>query len=106
MWKKFLQFSRSEVTTSACKWWFHLYGLCRDQCDLHNGVSLKSLCSCHVASVIIGSFESEDFISSLQKFVETATLGEFNARLEIITAFLQDMIQKGTRKCSNGVTCF
>ena len=64
-------------------------------------MSLKSLCSCHVTSVTMcctGGFESEDFISSLQKFVETATLGEFNARLEIIAAFLQDMIQKGTRK--------
>ena len=64
-------------------------------------MSLKSLCSCHVSSVIVhctGNFESEDFISSLQKFVETATLGEFNARLEIIAAFLQDMIQKGARK--------
>ena len=30
MWKQFLRFSRKEVTTEACKWWFHLYGLCRE----------------------------------------------------------------------------
>ena len=30
MWKRFLQFSRSDVTKEACKWWFHLYGICRD----------------------------------------------------------------------------
>ena len=30
-WKRFLQFSRKEVVQGACKWWFHLYGLCRDQ---------------------------------------------------------------------------
>lgn len=42
-----------------------------------------------------GQVESEAFICSLQKFVEMATLGEFSTRLEIVGAFLEDMIRKG-----------
>lgn len=44
LWKQFLQFSRNDVVSEACKWWFHLYGLCKDQPeDTQNGNSSNNL---------------------------------------------------------------
>ena len=38
---------------------------------------------------------SDDFISAVQKFMETSTLGEFPRRLFILDAFKVDMLEKG-----------
>jgi hypothetical protein len=38
---------------------------------------------------------SDDFISAVQKFMETSTLGEFSHRLCILEAFNTDMLEKG-----------
>ncbi len=37
----------------------------------------------------------DEFITSLQRFMETSTLGEFSVRLKFVEAFHADMSQKG-----------
>ncbi len=37
----------------------------------------------------------DEFVVSLQKFMETSTLGEYNTRLRIVAAFLADITQEG-----------
>ncbi len=39
--------------------------------------------------------EGNSFILALQTFMETSSLGEFNTRLQILAAFLEEMNQRG-----------
>lgn len=120
MWKRYLEFSRGQLTVEASKWWFHLYGSCREQSQDDNGIpqalvstSLalalnynSELCLYELINgrftnpalriVIFASHDSGDkFVVSLQTFMEEANLGDFNTRLHIIEAFLAEMKQKG-----------
>ena len=47
----------------------------------------------------------DEFIVSLQKFMETSTLGEYNTRLRIVAAFLEDMSQKGKNGSTKITAC-
>ena len=50
------------------------------------------------SSVLVPSSGCDEFITSLQKFMETSSLGEFSTRLSIVTAFWAEMKRK-----SNGL---
>lgn len=106
-WKKFLQASEQEAVLGSYKWWFHLYSLCRDyesctaesksRCIVRRkkewSEKLMALC-CWCSFLLICSGVGE-FVSSLQQFMETSSLAEFDSRLKLLSLFGQDMLRKG-----------
>lgn len=48
----------------------------------------------------------DEFITSLQRFMETSTLGEFTIRLKFVEAFLAGLSQRGMLTCCQGFDRF
>ena len=79
------------IKTAASKWWFYIY-------------SLVESCTSSIKTESNETHSKEEVIKTLQKFMEQSTLGEFEARLDILFSFhchvvhLSQTSQRG-KKC-------
>ncbi|VVC30846.1 ATPase, dynein-related, AAA domain,von Willebrand factor, type A,AAA+ ATPase domain,P-loop [Cinara cedri] len=71
-WKDCLKTSLIKVQNNSSKWWFHLYSIF--QTYLHNQESFPQL------------------VIAIQKFMESSSLGEYIARLELLYTFHCDVV--------------
>ncbi|KAJ4439021.1 hypothetical protein ANN_14977 [Periplaneta americana] len=87
-WKDCLDNAENRAKAAASKWWFYIYSLVESFTSTD-----KKEDSAEVPS-------TQELIKSLQKFMEQSTLGEFEARLNIVFTFhchivhLQKMVHK------------
>lgn len=52
-------------------------------------------CSCYTGSAAGDQPDIQDFAATIQKFVETSSVGEFGHRLDLLKSFSREMLQKG-----------
>lgn len=71
------------------KWWFHLYSVCHQYLE-----DSENKCT------------FEELVSALEKFIETASLGEFDAKLNLLFVFhCHYANQRKTSKLSKSAVC-
>lgn len=58
-----------------------------------------------LSAAIIGQFDVEEFTASMQKFMETSTLGEFLYRLHVLDGFRMELLQKGKSLHNSNAEC-
>ncbi|XP_025407976.1 midasin-like [Sipha flava] len=73
-WKDCLKTSLKKVQNDSSKWWFHLYSIFQDY--LHKQETFQQL------------------VTALQKFMESSSLGQYLARLELLYTFHCDVVCK------------
>jgi midasin (ATPase involved in ribosome maturation) len=84
-------FHFSRVEASASKWWFYIYSLV-ESFTRNNGTEVPAESS------------SEELIKTFKKFMEHSTLGEYEARLNILFTFHCHVIHQERTVC-RGEAC-
>ncbi|XP_050541449.1 midasin [Daktulosphaira vitifoliae] len=77
-WNNCLQYTFKKLQNDSCKWWFHLYSI------FHGYLNKQD------------SFQQ--LIVTLQKFMESSTLGQFSTRLKLLYTFHCDIINREQSK--------
>ena len=90
-WRTCLDTVQHQVERRAAKWWFFIYGLIDG--FLQSDASSQDATGSQSAAGSQGSATgTAELVQALQAFMEESTLGEFSCRLQLLHAFLCQLV--------------